>query len=116
MGPAAAPASTSVRSSSTPGFRTLLVAQTRPGAATHWIPWLTFRPRANAARLVAAATAGFNCIWIVSFVGLPVVGASVVVIAMSVVGVPRRRAIAMVAPAIAAFVLGLVVLRLTEPP
>lgn len=92
----------------------LLFAMVLASAAGIWI--LTIRPRANAARLVSAATAGFNCIWIFSFVGLPVVVASIVAISVSVIGVPRRRGIAAVVLAIAAFVLGLVVLRLTEPP
>src|SRR5690348_15095861 len=80
----------------------LFFAAVLASAAGMWI--LTIRSRANAARLVTAATAGFNCIWIFSFVGLPVVVASVVAISVAVVGVPRRRAIALLALAIAALV------------
>lgn len=92
----------------------LFFAVVLTSATGMWI--VTVRPRVDAARLVSAATAGFNCVWIFSFVGVPVVVASVVAISVSAVGVPRRRTIAAVALASAAFVLGLVVLRITEPP
>ena len=54
--------------------------------------------------------------WIFSFVGLPVVVVSLMAIFVSAVGVPRRLAAAVGALAVVGFGVGLVVLRLTEPP
>jgi hypothetical protein len=59
---------------------------------------------------------GFNGIWMFSFVGVPVVVASLMAIVVSAVGVPRRLAAAIVSLALVGFGVGLVVLRLTEPP
>ena len=83
-------------------------------AAGTWI--LAIRPDNRAARLVASMVGGFNGIWIFSFVGLPVVVASLMAIVVSAVGVPRRLAAAVVTLAIVGFGVGLVVLRLTQPP
>jgi len=83
-------------------------------AAGTWIVAIT--PHASIPRLVSSLAAGFNGIWIFSFIGLPVVVASLIAIFVSAVGVPRRLAAAVVTLAIVGFGLGLVVLRLTEPP
>lgn len=83
-------------------------------AAATWI--LAFRPHGRIPRLVTSVVGGFNGIWIFSFVGLPVAAASLISIFVSAIGVPRRFAAAVVTMAIVGFGLGLVVLRLTEPP
>jgi hypothetical protein len=77
---------------------------------------LAIRPHGRIPRLVSSVAGGFNGIWIFSFVGLPVVGASLIAIFVSAVGVPRRLAAAVVALAVVGFGIGLVVLRLTQPP
>jgi hypothetical protein len=82
-------------------------------AAATWI--VAFRPERRVARLAAGVTAGFNGIWIFSFVGLPVVVVSLIAILVSAIGVPRRLVAAMFALAIVGFGLGLLVLRVTEP-
>jgi len=92
----------------------LLLAVVIATAAGTWI--VAIRPHDRIARLVASVAGGFNGIWIFSFVGLPVVVASLVAIVVSAIGVPRRLAIAVVTTAIVGFAAGLIVLRLTEPP
>ena len=92
----------------------LLLVLVAVSAVSTWI--VAIKPQRYAARLVAGVAGGFNCIWIVSFVGPPVVLASLVAIVMSAIGIPRRFAVAVVAVALVGFCLGLVLLRLTEPP
>ena len=92
----------------------LLLAGVVVSAAGTWI--LAIRPDSRGARLVSSVVGGFNGIWIFSFVGLPVVVASLAAIFVSAVGVPRRLAAAIVTLAIVGFGMGLVVLRLTQPP
>ncbi|MEP6752399.1 MAG: hypothetical protein ABI959_06600 [Candidatus Dormiibacterota bacterium] len=74
------------------------------------------RPDRLPSRLVTAATAGFNLIWIFSFAGVPVVLASILGVLVAAVGVPRRILATVVAVAAVAFSLGLILLRVTEPP
>jgi hypothetical protein len=83
-------------------------------AAGTWI--VAISPHGRIPRLVSSVASGFNCIWIFSFVGLPVVVASLLAIFVSAIGVPRRLAVAVLTTAVVGFGLGLVVLRLTEPP
>jgi hypothetical protein len=83
-------------------------------AAGTWIVATT--PRVRIPRLISSVAAGFNGIWIFSFVGPPVVVASLIAILISAVGVPRRLVVAVISLAALGFGLGLVVLRLTEPP
>ena len=83
-------------------------------AASTWV--LTIKPDSVVSRLVIGATGGFNWIWILSFVGLPVVVASLLAVLLAAVGVPRRLGAAVVAVAAVGFALGLLVLRVTEPP
>jgi hypothetical protein len=92
----------------------LLLTVVVVSAAATWI--VVARPDARIPRLVSGAAGGFNGIWILSFVGLPVVLASLLAILLSAFGVPRRFAIGVVAVAITGFGLGLLALRLTEPP
>lgn len=92
----------------------LLLVVVVVSAAGTWI--LTIRPDRRAARLVTSAAGGFNGIWIFSFVGLPVVVASLIAILVSAIGVPRRLAVALVTLAVVGFCFGLLVVRLTEPP
>jgi hypothetical protein len=92
----------------------LLLAVVVVSAAGTWI--LAIRPDNRVARLVSSMVGGFNGIWIFSFVGLPVVVASLAAIFVSAVGVRRRLAAAIVTLAIVGFGMGLVVLRLTQPP
>ena len=82
--------------------------------ASTWL--LTFKPDGRAPRFVASAAGGFNGIWIFSFVGLPVVVASLIAIVASAVGVRRRVAVMVAAVALVGLGLGLLVLRITEPP
>src|SRR5256885_648869 len=83
-------------------------------AASTWM--LALLPHRSTPRLVSAFTGGFSGLWIFSFIGPPVVVASLVAIVMSGVGVPRRLTVAVVALAIVGFGVGLVVLRMTQPP
>lgn len=92
----------------------LVLAVVVVSAAATWM--LAIRPHGRIPRLVSSVAGGFNCIWIFSFVGLPVVVASLIAIFVSAVGVPRRLAAAVVALAVVGFGVGLVALRLTEPP
>ena len=92
----------------------LLLVVVVVSAAGTWI--LTIRPDRRIPRLVTSVAGGFNGIWIFSFVGLPVVVASLIAIFVSAIGVPRRLAVALVTLAVVGFCLGLVVVRLTEPP
>jgi hypothetical protein len=91
----------------------LLLAVLVVSAAGTWI--VAIMPRVRFPRLISGVAAGFNAIWIFSFVGLPVVVASLIAIFISAVGVPRRMTIAVMTTAIVGFGLGLLVLRLTEP-
>lgn len=92
----------------------LLLAVLVISAAATWI--LVIKPESRVARLVSSMVSGFNGIWIFSFVGLPVVVASLIAIFVSAAGVPRRLAVAVVTLAIVGLGVGLVVLRVTEPP
>ena len=83
-------------------------------AAATWV--LAVKSELRLVRLVAAAAGGFNGLWIFSFVGPPVVLASLAAIVVAAIGVPRRLSIAIVAAAMVGLVLGLVLLSLTAPP
>jgi hypothetical protein len=91
----------------------LLFAVVILSAAAGWIVAISPDPRIP--RLVSSAAGGFNGIWIFSFVGLPVVVASLLAILVSAIGVPRRLAFTVVTVAVVGFGLGLLVLRLTQP-
>ena len=92
----------------------LVLAVLVVSAAATWI--MAIKPDSGAVRLVSSIVGGFNGIWIFSFVGLPVVVASLIAIFVAAVGVPRRVAALVIALAMVGFGAGLVVLRLTEPP
>jgi hypothetical protein len=82
-------------------------------AASTWI--LAFRRENQSSSLVTGFASGFNCIWLVSFVGLPVVAASLLACFAAAVTGPRRRGPVVIAPA----ALGLAVAcdgALAEPP
>jgi hypothetical protein len=83
-------------------------------AASTWI--LTAMPDSRTPRLASSVACGFNGVWIFSFVGPPVVIASLIAIFVALVGVPRRLVIALITVAVVGFVTGLIVLRVTEPP
>ena len=83
-------------------------------AAATWI--FVFRPGNRLSRFVIGFVSGFNCIWIVSFVGLPVVAASLVAVSVAAVPSSRRWIPVLLALAVFGLGLGLVMLRLTEPP
>jgi hypothetical protein len=83
-------------------------------AASTWL--LATRPASRAARIATNASGGFNLIWIFSFVGLPVVLASLLGALVATVPGPRRLIAILIAATAIGFGLGLVVLRLTQPP
>jgi hypothetical protein len=83
-------------------------------AASTWI--LAFRKENQSSRLVTGLTCGFNCIWLVSFVGLPVVAASLLAAFAAAVMPPRRRVPVVIGLAALGLAIGLVMLRVTEPP
>lgn len=92
----------------------LILAAVIVSAISTWI--LAIRPESQVVRLATSASSGFNLVWIFSFVGLPVVLASLLGIAVATVPVPRRLVLALIAVAVAGFALGLLMMRLTQPP
>lgn len=103
--------------SSPPGMeaRTRLVwAALVLSAASSWI--LAFRKENQSSRLVTGFASGFNGIWLVSFVGFPVVAASLLACFAAAVTGPRRRVPVVIALAALGLAMGLVMVRLTEPP
>jgi hypothetical protein len=92
----------------------LLLGMVMFGAAGTWI--LAVRPQGRVARLVSSFAAGFNCVWIFTLIGLPVVVASLIAIVVSATGVPRRLGFAVVTLALVGLGIGLLVLRITQPP
>ena len=110
-----APIVLSTQSSTGMDLRThLLLVVVVISAAATWI--LTISPNRRAARFVSSAAGGFNGIWIFSGIGLPVVVASLIAIFVAAVGMPRRIAAVVVALALVGLGLGLLVVRLTQPP
>jgi presenilin-like A22 family membrane protease len=110
-----APIALSAQSTTGMDMRTHLLLVVAVVAATGtWI--MTVRPNRRAARFVASLAGGFNGIWIFSGVGLPVVVASLLAVFVAAVGLPRRLAALVVALALVGLGLGLVMLRLSEPP
>ncbi|HVC78438.1 MAG TPA: DUF716 domain-containing protein [Candidatus Micrarchaeaceae archaeon] len=83
-------------------------------AAGTWI--MTIRPNRRASRFISSIAGGFNGIWIFSGIGLPVVVASLIAIFVAAIGLPRRVAAVVVALALVGLGVGLIVVRLTEPP
>jgi hypothetical protein len=109
-----APIALSAQSSAGMDLRThLLLVVVVISAAGTWI--MTLTPRRRAARFVASAAGGFNGIWILSGIGLPVVVASLIAILVATVGLPRRLAAVIVALALVGLALGLIAVRLTQP-
>lgn len=92
----------------------LLLAVLVISAASTWL--LAARPPSRAVRIATTVSCGFNLIWIVSVVGLPVVVASLLGALVATVPGPRRLSAILIAVAATGFGLGLVVLRLTQPP
>jgi cytochrome bd-type quinol oxidase subunit 2 len=102
--------------SSPPGMevRTRLVwAVLVLSVASTWI--LAFRKEDQSSRLVTGFASGFNCVWLVSFVGLPVVAASLLA-CLPQPSSSRRRVPVVIALAALGLAVGLVMVRLTEPP
>ncbi len=110
-----APIGLSAQSTAGMAVRThLLLVVVVVSATGTWI--LTIRPDRRVPRLVSSVAGGFNGIWIFSVVGLPVVVASLIAIVVAAIGMPRRLAVTVVALALVGCCLGLIVVRLTEPP
>jgi hypothetical protein len=110
-----APIALSGQSSTGMDLRThLLLVVVVISAAGTWI--LTIRPNRRSARFVASLAGGFNGIWILSGIGLPVVVASLIAIFVAAVGLPRRVTGLVVGLALVGLAIGLIVVRLTQPP
>jgi hypothetical protein len=92
----------------------LVLAVVIVSAIATWM--LAMRPENQVVRLATSASSGFNLVWIFSFVGLSVVLSSMLGIAVATVPGPRRLGLALVAVAVAGFALGLLMMRLTQPP
>lgn len=96
-------------------IRTRLIAAVLVlSALSNWMQ--VVRPKNRIVQLATTASSGFNLIWIVSFVGLSVVVASVLGATLATVPAPRRFIAILIAVAVAGLALGLLVLRLTQPP
>lgn len=110
-----APIALSAQPSTGMDVRTHLVLVVAVISATGtWI--MTVRPNRRAARFVTSLAGGFNGIWIFSGIGLPVVVASFLAVLVAAFGLPRRLVAVVVSLALVGLALGLLVLRLTEPP
>jgi hypothetical protein len=83
-------------------------------AASTWLPLAGRGGRG--VRVITSATCGFNLVWIVSVVGIPVVTASLLGAVVAVAPGPRRFSAVLIAVVAIGFGLGLLLLRLTEPP
>ncbi len=92
----------------------LIVAVLVLSAVSNWIQ--AVRPKKRIVQLAINASSGFNLIWIFSFVGPPVVLASLLGAALATVPAPRRFILILIGVAAAGLGLGLLLLRLTEPP
>jgi hypothetical protein len=67
-------------------------------------------------RVAINLSSGYNLIWIFSFIGVPVVLASVLAAGLATVPAPRQQLPILFGVAIGGLVLGLLVLILTQPP
>lgn len=67
-------------------------------------------------RVAINLSSGFNLIWIFSFIGVPVVLASVLSAGLATVPAPRQQLPILFGVVIGGLVLGLLVLILTQPP
>jgi hypothetical protein len=83
-------------------------------AASTWL--LAAGRGSRGVRAAASVSCGFNLVWFVSFVGLPVVLASLLGAVIAAVPGPRRFSGVLIAVVAIGFGLGLLLLRLTEPP
>lgn len=83
-------------------------------ATSTWL--LAIRPTGPVGRFATNGSTGFNLIWIFSFAGLPIVGASLLAAVVATVAAPRRLLPELVASAFVGLGLGLLLLILTEPP
>jgi hypothetical protein len=92
----------------------LIVAVLMLSALSNWMQ--AVRPKKRIVQLAINASSGFNLIWIFSFVGPPVVLASLLGAALATVPAPRRFILILIGVAAAGLGLGLLLLRLTEPP
>jgi presenilin-like A22 family membrane protease len=109
------PIALSSQSSAGMDLRThLLLVVVVISATGTWI--LTIRPNRRASRFVSSVAGGFNGVWIFSGIGLPVVVASLIAIFVAAIGLPRRVAAVVVALALVGLGLGLIAVRLTQPP
>lgn len=91
----------------------VLLAVLAVSAVSTWM--LAVRRGGLAVRFVVNLVNGFNVIWLFSFVGLPVVVASLVAMVIASLG-PRRLVAPLVAASLAGLATGLLLLRLTAPP
>ncbi|HEY8864181.1 MAG TPA: hypothetical protein VIO37_08420 [Candidatus Dormibacteraeota bacterium] len=79
--------------------------------------WMLVVGRENlVVRLAINFSCGFNLIWIFSFIGPPVVVASVLAAGLATVPAPRRLLPVLIGAAVAGLALGLIVLIVTQPP
>jgi hypothetical protein len=79
--------------------------------------WMLVIGRQNlVVRMAINFSSGFNLIWIFSFIGPPVVVASVLAAGLATVPVPRQQLPTLFGVAIGGLALGLLVLILTQPP
>jgi len=92
----------------------LLLAFVIVSAVSMWM--LVVGRESLAVRLAINLSCGFNLIWIFSFVGPPVVVASVLAAGLATVPAPRRLLPILIGVAAAGLCAGLLVLRFTEPP
>jgi hypothetical protein len=83
-------------------------------AASTWLPLAGRGGRG--VRVITSAACGFNLVWIISVVGIPVVMASLLGAVVAVAPGPRRFGAVLIAAVAIGFGLGLLLLRLTEPP
>jgi hypothetical protein len=97
------------------GIRTMvLLVVLVISAASTWLPLAGRGGRG--VRVITSATCGFNLVWIVSVVGIPVVTASLLGAVVAIVPGPRRFSAVLIAVVAIGFGLALLLLRLTEPP
>jgi hypothetical protein len=83
-------------------------------AISTWL--LAIRPTGLVARSLSSFTNGFNLIWIVSFVGPPVVVASLLAVAVATMTGSRRLILRLTVLVVGGLGLGVLLLFLTEPP
>jgi hypothetical protein len=92
----------------------LLLASVIVSAVSTWM--LVVGRESSLIRIAINVSCGFNLVWIFSFVGPPVVGASVLAAGLATVPAPRRLIPVLIGVAVAGLCLGLLVLRSTQPP